>query len=222
MSFVLLGLVGCLGVAQAQTGTIQGTVQYTGNLGPVDSERPLCLCLYRNASLTEAAGCYIFFSATAPYLISTSDANDYFVVAFLDIFRNESVDPEEPFEIYHDRGAPPGDPVTGGASGIDLIFGDENLPAVATATPTQTATPTETPTPTELPCIGDCDNSGAVTMAEVVMLLSRAVDGSNSVACGLIDADLSGSIEIDEVVLTVNSATALCASPRAAGAQTAR
>ena len=42
------------GRAAAQSNGFAGQISYTGDLGPVGEQRPLCLCVYRNASLTDS------------------------------------------------------------------------------------------------------------------------------------------------------------------------
>jgi hypothetical protein len=145
LSFFVLSTAGS---AEAQG--FGGRVSYTGALGPVNAERPLCLCIYTGPALTGGLGCLILRRNDATYDIELGGA-DYYVIAFLDIHSNERLDADEPYEIYRDRGAAPADPI-GGASGrsdIDLIFGDENLSGAPTDSPT--ATPTQTPSPTPSP-----------------------------------------------------------------------
>jgi hypothetical protein len=48
----------------------------------------------------------------------------------------------------------------------------------ATPTPTVTPTPTPPPTPPPGPCVGDCDDSGTVTISEVIQLVNFALGTS--------------------------------------------
>ena len=93
----------------------------------------------------------------------TFNMKTYFVVAFLDLNPNITLDPGEPYEIYNGRSAPPGDPVKAGLAqtAINFSFGDENLWPPATPTPTETPspTPTEVPTQTETPTASDTQTS---------------------------------------------------------------
>jgi hypothetical protein len=86
------------------------------------------------------------------------------------------------------------------------------LTNLATPTPdAPTASPTPTPTATvAIPaCVGDCDGSGAVTVAELVLAVASALDGE--VRCAACDRDRDGAIEIGELVTAVNSALDGCA-----------
>lgn len=203
---------GCLLLATppARAQGISGTVNYTGNLGPVNGRRPLCLCLYSDANLRHALGCLIFSSSRAPFRINTFNTNNYYLIAFLDIDLNETVDANEPFEIYHDRGAPPADALQAGSDfpSADLTFGDENLPGSASPTPTATLVPTATPTPSA--CSGDCDASGDVTIDEIIHMVNIALGSGEPAACTAGDTDGNGTIDITEIVTAVSNAAAGC------------
>jgi len=196
--------VGWVQPAAAQIAHLGGTLEYTGALGPVNSRRPLCLCVYFDPDLSRLAGCFFYDAPRTNYRINTFDTRDYYILAFLDIHVNETPDPDEPFEIFRDRGARPGDAATSGldVDDIDLIFGDENLPgglptatvtgAVApSVTPTVTAqvppspTPTATTSPTAGPCAGDCDGSGTVSMVELIAMIEHALAGRVPPLCHL-------------------------------------
>jgi hypothetical protein len=146
-SYLCLALL----ASRAEAQGFGGTLGYTGELGPVNSSRPLCLCVYRDADLRISLGCLISNRNNASYTIELG-RSDYHLIGFLDIHINERIDPDEPFEIYDDRAAPPADPVAGdsGRKDIDIIFDDANLGGLPTATitPTRTDTPTATPSPT--------------------------------------------------------------------------
>lgn len=62
-------------------------------------------------------------------------------------------------------------------------------------------------------CVGDCDNNGAVTIAEIVEAVGLALRGTSTGACLAVDSDDNDRVSIDELVLAVNSAVAGCADP---------
>jgi hypothetical protein len=162
--------------------------------------------------------------------------NTYFVVGFLDLNPNITLDPGEPYEIYNGRSAPPGDPVIAGLAqtAINFSFGDENLwpPLVLTPTETPSPTPTNipspppsvTPSPTEEPttiatpsppptpvsCRGDCDGSGDVAINELITLVNIALGNAPISSCVAGDADESAMITINEIVAAVNAALSGC------------
>lgn len=85
-----------------------------------------------------------------------------------------------------------------------------NLPTPTPNAPTASPTPTPTATVAVPACVGDCDGSGAVTINELVLGVSSALD--NEVRCAACDRDRNGAIEISELVSAVNSALQGCAA----------
>jgi hypothetical protein len=73
---------------------------------------------------------------------------------------------------------------------------------------TATATPTDTPTP--ITCTGDCDESGGVTINEIISMVNIALGTAQLSTCPLGDADESGAIEINEIVAAVSDALNGC------------
>jgi hypothetical protein len=217
--------------AAAQNG-FSGQIAYTGALGPVSRQRPLCLCVFADAGLTSGITCLIFNSNPSSYQITRLAARNYYAIAFLDIEINERLDPGEPYQIYRERGMTPADPVVAGATttGIDFLFGDENLPQpptpeptatleptpTATLEPTPTATSEPTPTVTLAPtvpppnCPGDCDGDGAVSISEIVLAVGIALGFHALDECPAADLDGDGEVSIAEIVTAVNSALYGC------------
>jgi len=220
-AMVVVAAFCCLAVglsrAHAQTAIIGGTLNYTGSLGPVSGSRPLCLCLYSDPDLQLEIGCAIYTSNNVQYRITLGSAGDYYLIAFVDLLGNESLDPSEPYEIYRDRAAPPADAVTAGPSQthIDFVFGDENLPGAPTRTapPTQVTTPT--PTPTVRPCAGDCNGSGEVTIDEIITMVNIALGTADLTACQAGDTNGNNSIEVNEIIQAVNNAAGGCTNAAA-------
>ncbi|MCX8071566.1 MAG: matrixin family metalloprotease [Candidatus Binatia bacterium] len=83
---------------------------------------------------------------------------------------------------------------------------------VVTATPTRdgtvpstTVTVGQTPTPTARGgCVGDCDESGRVTIDEVVRMVRVAMELVELSQCRAGDANRNGSITVEEILLAVN------------------
>lgn len=67
-------------------------------------------------------------------------------------------------------------------------------------------------------CTGDCDNSGSVTVDEIVTMVNIALGGTPVSACEAGDADGSGSITVDEIITAVNNALNGCPAAGAGGA----
>jgi hypothetical protein len=143
--------------------------------------------------------------------------NDYYLIAFLDLDRDEQHDAREPYEIYLDRAAPPAEAVRAAANppSADFTFGDENLSPGSTATPTPSQEPTASPstTPTPPPCTGDCNHSGTVTIDEVMTLVNIAL-GNGRVPCAPGNPNENDTIEINEIVGAVQNAAEGCPGTR--------
>lgn len=231
--FAALALV-APGVRPAAAANITGTITYNGGYGPIGGARHLCLCVYGDPELKTGFGCLIRTSNHASFSFGAASRTDYYLVAFVDIHLNDQLDPDEPFEIFHDRGEPPADAVRAGAENVDFDFGDENLPGAATETPTATesptltatpteeptatasatATPSQTPTPvpsavatTATPCGGDCDASGAVTIDEIVTLVNLALTGGAPGNCSCPAGDV---VTVDCIVTAIQHALNGC------------
>lgn len=211
--------------------SINVMMTYTGSLGPVSSERPLCLCAYNDADLHDQYRCYISYENHVAVQISAFGPTNYFLMAFVDLDGNEFADSNEPFEIYRDRAEAPADAVTASkdVTSVDITFGDENLSprptasptdtptptviptATATPTPTATHTPTSVPsTPTMAPCTGDCDGSHSVTVDEILTLVNIALGNAAVDACRAGDRDANHAIEVDEILQAVINAQEGC------------
>jgi PAP2 superfamily. len=65
-------------------------------------------------------------------------------------------------------------------------------------------------TPVTGPCIGDCHNSGAVTVADLVTLVNIALGTGDITSCSTVGATQGGPITIDELVRAVNNALNGC------------
>lgn len=87
-------------------------------------------------------------------------------------------------------------------------------PASVTATErTATPTPTTTDTPTvgvEPACVGQCNGSGPVTVAEVLTMLNISLGNAGVSICPSGDANHDGQITVDEILLAVKNALSGC------------
>jgi len=217
---MVVGVGVAVGPRHAEAATIQATVTYAGNLGPVSGRRPLCLCVYLDADLQRDAGCYISSVNGVAFQVNAFSDTDYFLTAFLDLDENEGLSADEPYEIYRDRARPPADAITTGSgqSTIEITFGDENLPPAATHSPTptstvqptSTATATPVETPLSSPCAGDCNGSGQVLINEIVTLVNIALERVPADECRNGETDHHNGIAINEIVAAVKSAVRGC------------
>lgn len=86
-------------------------------------------------------------------------------------------------------------------------------PPTFSATQFPTATLTQsldaTPTPLPPPCAGDCDDSGEVTIDEVIRLVNLALEGG-TVGCRNGDLNHDGVITIEEIITAINAALDGC------------
>jgi hypothetical protein len=93
--------------------------------------------------------------------------------------------------------------------GRDVLYPGEREEATPTSTPTNTPTPTVTVDPVPS-CPGDCDGDGEVTVEELILGVSIALDMAERDACPQIDADGDGSVRIDDLLIAVNAALDGC------------
>ena len=197
-----------------------GEINYTGALGPINANRPLCLCVYTMPDLTNRIGCAIYRRNEVTYDPIVLADRDYYLIAFVDIHINERRDADEPYLIFEGRGGTPADPLNGKSmrDDIDFIFGDENLVESDTPTPSETpldtVTPSVTPTATDTPVtptvpagqLGDCDGDGAVTVDELVRAVAIALESQPLSSCPAADRDGDGVVRIDEVIAAIGAA----------------
>ena len=217
---IALAIAVILLAGAASAATVSGKIDYSGTLGPIGSQRPLCLCLYADAQLLNELGCLIYRTNPVNFTITGLGAQNYYAVAFVDLHLNERLDADEPFEIYNDRAAPPADAIvaTSGNTHVDFAFGDENLPNAPTPTetlvsPTPSASPSATlPAATSTPSLP--------TPTESVPATSTATESPVATAPAVIagDCDSGGGVSIDELVRAVGIALgtqAIAACPSA-------
>ncbi|MDX2167503.1 MAG: EF-hand domain-containing protein [Deltaproteobacteria bacterium] len=200
-----MGLLLAARGARAQS--FGGALNYTGALGPVGNQKPLCVCLYTDAALNNSIGCLILRRNDTTYHVAVGNRS-YYAIAFLDLHINERHDADEPYEIFSDRAAAPGVAIDAreNPTGIDFVLGDENLPGSA---PTETPTTTPhaaTPTATPAAAAGDCDGDGRVTVAELVSAVAIALDARPLSDCPPADRDGDGAVRIEELVAALTAA----------------
>ena len=198
-----------------------GSATYTGQMGPVSEARLICICVSSDPNnLRDFLGCYEVATNGGSYFVATFNMKTYFVVAFLDLNPNITLDPGEPYEIYNGRSLPPGDPVTAGLSqtAINFSFGDENLwpPPVLTPTATPSRTPTRVPTQTETATPSDTQKATPTPSASPTAAMSSPTEeptatetpSPTSTPAGNCRGDCNGSgdVTINELVTLVNIA----------------
>jgi len=59
-------------------------------------------------------------------------------------------------------------------------------------------------------CVGDCHDSGAVTIADLITMVDIALGELPVSACTAGDANGDGEITIDEITIAVNNALSDC------------
>jgi hypothetical protein len=198
-------------------------VTYTGSLGPVSAAMPIHVAVFRDADLTDRAdrGQAVLVDNPAPYDIVLLENGPHYLVAFLDRNDDGVLDSDEPFTVYDDKTAPPGDPLPQDGSMVDVSFGDPPglntpTPTIAPATETPAETPTATPTPTvtgsprAISCVGDCDGDGQVTVDELVLGVGIALGTTDVSECSAFDSDENGSVTVDELVQAMDNALHGC------------
>jgi YVTN family beta-propeller protein len=95
-----------------------------------------------------------------------------------------------------------------------LAVGDGNCGAVPIptltplTTPSATSLPTATPTPG--PCVGDCDDSGTVTVDELVKGVNIALGTATLDQCPAFDCNANQHVTVDCLVKAVNAALTGC------------
>jgi hypothetical protein len=228
---LVVAVVFTAGAARA----FSGKINYTGDLGPIGNQRPLCICVYKTPELTQASGASSLYRNNETYDTGELTDRDYYVIGFVDLHINERRDADEPYVIFDQRAGTPGDPINGLSTrtDLDLIFGDENLveqpTASPSATPTITSTPADTPTaesaptapdtptPSETPAVtptgtgrrrGRLRRRRHVTVDELVRAVGVALDAQPLSSCASADRDSDGTVRIDELIAAINTALA--------------
>lgn len=185
-----------------------GRINYTGEFGPVNTQRPLCICVFADPALTVGLGCLIVRRNDSTYDVVLG-RSDYYLIAFLDIHVNERLDDDEPYEIFQDRDVPPADAVAGtsGRTDVDFIFGDENLSAepTDTTTPTPSATPSPTDTPSPMPSPTPTPTDTATPTETPICETAQASDCTGACAG---DCNGNGEVELSELITIVRDALA--------------
>jgi len=87
-------------------------------------------------------------------------------------------------------------------------------PASTTPTPNATATSeaSATTTPIPAPCLGDCDDSGSVSVDEILTAINIALGAIALGACPQADRNGDESVSVDELVAIVDAALRGCAA----------
>lgn len=81
---------------------------------------------------------------------------------------------------------------------------------IGTPMATSTTTPTRAPTP--VPCVGDCSDSGQVTIDEILTTVDIALGNRDPSLCGPGDRNGDGHITIDEILAAIRNAADGCSA----------
>lgn len=119
---------------------VAGTVTYTGSRGSPSQATPLVVEAFTDSFLSGEPARVDDELGTnaAPFSLATFDTRTYYLRAFLDLNHNGQLDPDEPFEIYQNKGSGAGDPVAAGPdqTNVNFTFGDSTgFPIATTAAP---------------------------------------------------------------------------------------
>jgi hypothetical protein len=172
---------------------IAGNVSYKGNQGPVSQNRPLRVEAFADPGFSRGRLPWLGNTQDndAGYDLPTWDGATYYLRTWFDLNNNGTLDIGEPFQIYDNKGAPPGDPVVASTTqtNINFTFGDENVSSA---------------------CVGDCDGTAQVTIDEILTMVNIALSSLDVGACRAGDATQDGHITIDEILSAVNNALNGC------------
>jgi len=75
---------------------------------------------------------------------------------------------------------------------------------------TATATPSVTPPIITVHCLGDCNDDYQVSIAELITAVNIALGSASYETCVNADADLDGTIRINDLIAAVGSALQGC------------
>jgi hypothetical protein len=109
--------------------------------------------------------------------------------------------------------ATPSVTATASSTSTPTITGTPTFTGTASPTPTPappTVTPTTTQTPATTPCAGDCDDSGDVTIDDLLIMVNIALEPIPVTQCEAGDANHDGQITVEEIVLAVDNALNGC------------
>jgi hypothetical protein len=79
------------------------------------------------------------------------------------------------------------------------------------STPTPSNTPTNT-IPAERPCVGDCDQNGALSISELIRGVNIALGRADLASCSSFDRNENGQVAINELIAAVTAALFGCTS----------
>ena len=159
---------------------------YTGSQFVVSTSTPLVVESFLDASFTGDADDQAAITVNGGrYDFIIFDTTPRYLRAYIDVNGNSQFDPGEPFEIYNNKNAAPGDPIVPGPNqgGLDLTFGG----TVTTS------------------CIGDCNGDTFVTINELIKMVNIALNNADVSTCVAGDANHDTQITINEIIMAVNN-----------------
>lgn len=87
---------------------------------------------------------------------------------------------------------------------------EEESPPDNAATPTVTSTSSPIPTSTAVPCVGDCENTSTVSVADLVKGVNIALGAAALSDCSAFDCNGNGDVTVDCLVRAVDAALNGC------------
>lgn len=114
------------------TADITGTIEYTGERGPVSSARPIIMFLSASPLFDGSPVAFALVDTNGgDFVLSAPAPDEYYLGMLLDLNGDAMPTVGDPFEIYDDRTSAPGDPLAAPQAGLALSFGDAGgLPGV--------------------------------------------------------------------------------------------
>jgi hypothetical protein len=168
---------------------VAGSVTYTGSLATVGETSPILVEFFRDADFTDQIDALsVVTSNGGAYSFVRVGTDDTYLRAFVDLNNNNALDPGEPFTLYDGKVSPPGDPLPQLDAMLDLSFGDAAV----------------------VSCVGDCSGDGQVTIDELIVGVSIALDEEDISECPAFDRNGSVTVTIDELIKAINNALSGC------------
>jgi hypothetical protein len=105
--------------------TLSGTITYSGSQGPVADTRPIVIRIATDPFFSNVLNQAVIPANGDPFTLDVPTAGSYYVFYWLDVRNNLQINVGEPFGVYNDRLALPGQPIAVPQSGVTLDFNDD-------------------------------------------------------------------------------------------------
>jgi len=150
---------------------ISGTIEYTGELGPVSPSKPIIMFLLASPAFDGPPVAFALVDTNGgAFVLNAPSPGDYYLGMLLDTNGDNMPAVGDPYEIYNDRTMPPGDPLAAPQTGVVLSFGDAGgLPgAQGTATYTGSLGSVSETSPIRVGVFRDADFTDPMAQSLVV------------------------------------------------------